>query len=124
MAQNASFDNSHLYKNLKDAGLFTKEFPTIDTMQLAKIRYGHKLKTFNLKSLAKFFDVDLIQHHRALNDAKATAEIFIKMLKGILSEKVNNYQDINAAFIDEQAYQNAMSTHINILSKIKRGLKI
>ncbi|MGD9604990.1 MAG: PolC-type DNA polymerase III [Bacilli bacterium] len=123
VAQNASFDNSHLYKNLKDAKLFEKELPTIDTMQLARIRYGNKLKTFNLKSLSKFFDVDLKQHHRAINDAKATAEIFVKMLKGLFSEKIYNYQDINSSIIDERAFQNAMAMHINILSKNKKGTK-
>lgn len=123
VAQNASFDNSHLYKQLHDAHLFQKEYPTIDTMQLARIRYSQKLKTFNLKALAKFFDVDLKQHHRAINDAKATAEIFIKMLKGLLAEKITNYQDINSSIIDEQSFQNAIPTHINILSKNRIGTK-
>ncbi|MDD3106903.1 MAG: PolC-type DNA polymerase III, partial [Bacilli bacterium] len=123
VAHNATFDNSHLYKNLKNVGLYIKEFPTIDTMQLARIKYAGKLKSFNLKALARFFDVELLQHHRAVNDAKATAHIFMKMLKGLLSEKITNYQEINHSIIDEQAFQNAFATHINILSKNQVGTK-
>jgi len=36
-----------------------------------------------LKALAKEFNVDLIQHHRAINDARATAQIFLKMLNDL-----------------------------------------
>ena len=55
-----------IYINLRDLNLYDGELPTIDTMQLARIRYGNKLKTFNLKSLIKYFDVELTQHHRAI----------------------------------------------------------
>jgi len=123
VAHNATFDNSHLYKNLKDHNLFKKEYPTIDTLQLAKVRYGNKLKMFNLKALVKFFDVELTQHHRAIYDARATADVFLKMLRDLKSDQINNYNEINSTIIDEEAYSLAYPKHITILSKNKIGLK-
>ena len=123
VAHNATFDNSYLYKNLKDHQLFTGEFPTIDTMQLAKVRYGAKLKGFNLKAVAKFFDVELFQHHRAIYDAKTTADVFLKMLKDLFEDRIFNYQDINQTIDENEAFKLSYPTHITILSKNPTGIK-
>jgi len=123
VAHNASFDNSHLYRNLKDVGLYTGPIPSIDTMQLARVRYGDKLKTFNLKALTKFFDVELAQHHRAIYDAKATAEVFQKMLSELLEAGIANYSEINSVIKDEEAYIHAHPTHVVILAKNRTGIK-
>ncbi len=123
VAHNALFDNSHLYRNLKDYGLYKKDFPTIDTLQLARVRYGDKLKTFNLKALTKFFDVELVQHHRAIYDARATSGVFIKMLADLEAIKITNYKDINSIIDPNEVYKFAFPTHFNILVKNKVGLK-
>lgn len=123
VAHNATFDNSHLYRNLKDFGLYEGPIPTIDTMQLARVRYGDKLKTFNLKALTKYFDVELTQHHRAIYDAKATAEVFIRMLSELRELGINNYSQINSVIADEEAYQHAHPTHIVLLAKNRTGIK-
>lgn len=123
VAHNATFDNSHLYKNLKEFGLWEHDFPTIDTLQLARVRYGNKLKTFNLKALAKYFDVELLQHHRAIADAKSTAEIFLKMLKALFADGITDYGSINQSTINEETYQHAYATHLSILSRNRAGIK-
>lgn len=123
VAHNATFDNSHLYRNLRDFNLFEKEYPTIDTMQLARVRYGSKLKSFNLKAVSKYFDVELTQHHRAIYDAKATAEFFKKMLHDLQDDHINNYRDINKVIDNEEAYKLSFPTHITILAQNKKGLK-
>ena len=123
VAHNATFDNSHLYRNLKDHGLFKKEYPTLDTMQLARVRYGDKLKTFNLKSLTKFFDVELTQHHRAIYDAKATGNVFLKMLNDLDEINIKNYNQINSLIVDDEAFKLSYPTHFSILAKNKVGLK-
>ncbi len=117
VAHNATFDNSHLYRNLKDLGLYKGPIPTIDTLQLARVCYGDKLKRFNLKkSLTKFFDVELEQHHRAIYDAKATAGVFLKMLSHLKNRGIHNYNRINSVIVDEEAYQFAFPSHITLFS--------
>lgn len=122
VAHNATFDNSHLYRNLKDHGIF-KEYPTLDTLQLARVHYGNKLKTFNLKALTKFFDVELTQHHRAIYDAKATANVFLKMLNDLEEINITNYNQVNSLIDENEAYKFSYPTHITILAKNKVGLK-
>ena len=123
VAHNATFDNSHLYSNLKTLGLYEGPIPTIDTLQLAKVRYGNKLKKFNLKAVAKFFDVELEQHHRAIYDAKTTAYVFIKMLNDLLDAKIENYQDINSIIDGEAAFKLAYPSHLTIYARNLVGKK-
>lgn len=122
VAHNATFDNSHLYRNLKDLGLYKGIIPTIDTLQLARVCYGDKLKRFNLKALSKFFDVELEQHHRAIYDAKTTAGIFIKMLKHLKDRGISNYGQINSVILEEEAFKFAFPSHITMLAKNREGI--
>lgn len=123
VAHNATFDNSHLYRNLKDNNLYVGELPTIDTMQLARVYYGDKLKTFNLKALAKHFDVELTQHHRAIYDAKTLGNIFLKMLGDLEELGITNYNKINSLIDEEEAFKFAYPTHFTLLAKNRTGLK-
>ncbi|HHU56515.1 MAG TPA: PolC-type DNA polymerase III, partial [Acholeplasmataceae bacterium] len=123
VAHNASFDNSHLYENMKRLNIYDGIIPTIDTMQLARVRYGHKLKKFNLKAVAKYFDVDLTQHHRAIYDARATGLIFINMLNDLIDDGILNYQDINNTIDREEIYKLSYPSHFTILSKNEIGKK-
>lgn len=123
VAHNATFDNSHLYRNLRDYNLFKDDYPTIDTMQLARAHYSDRLKTFRLDSLAKLFDVELAQHHRAVYDARATANIFIKMLSDLKKINITNYNQINNLIDNEVVYKLIFPSHFNILAKNKAGLK-
>ena len=122
VAHNATFDNSHLYRNLSDQGIKGVSFPTIDTLQLARVCYGDKLKRFNLKAVSKYFDVELEQHHRAISDAKTTAYVFLKMLSNLREQKINNYNEINNVIVDSEAYKYAYPTHVTLLAKNREGL--
>ncbi|MDD3348717.1 MAG: PolC-type DNA polymerase III [Bacilli bacterium] len=122
VAHNATFDNSHLYENLKQLGILYSVLPTIDTLQFARIYYGDKLKKFSLNYVAKLFGVDLEQHHRAIYDAKATTEIFLKMLKGLFDSKIYNYNQINEMINPEEAFKHAIPTHLTLLVKNRQGL--
>ncbi len=122
VAHNASFDNSHIYANLKRLGIYEKQYPTIDTLQLLMVRYGDKLKRYNLAAMAKFFDVELEQHHRAIYDAEATAKSFIKMLNDLLDNNITNYNQINS-LIHEEVYKLVHPRHFCILAKNEIGKK-
>ncbi|MDY0063740.1 MAG: PolC-type DNA polymerase III [Bacilli bacterium] len=124
VAHNANFDNSFLYHYLNVLGIYHGTFPTIDTLPLAKVKYGHKLKTFNLKAVAKFFDVDLEQHHRAIYDAKTTANVFIKMLNDIYdNNEIDNYNQLNQLIQQNEVYKLDYPYHITVLVKNKTGKK-
>ena len=123
VAHNATFDNAYLYENMRRLGLFSKPFPTIDTLQLSRVAYGTKLKRFNLKAVAKYFDVDLEQHHRAIYDAKTTGYIFLKMLRDLLERGITTYEEINLIIDTEEVFSYTFPTHITILSKNKKGQK-
>ena len=75
VAHNATFDTAFIKKNCDDLNL---EFDNtvMDTVPLARFLYP-ELKRVKLNLVAKHLGVSLDNHHRAVDDAKATAEIFI-----------------------------------------------
>ena len=52
----------------------------IDTVALAKQVLGDKVKNYKLSTLADYFNIEF-NHHRALDDAEATAKILIELSK-------------------------------------------
>ena len=94
VAHNATFDNSHIYSNLRKIGLYKGSYPTIDTLQLFRLRYGKGQKKFGLDAMVKYFDITLVQHHRAVHDAKATALCFVAMVNDLLDHGFKNYNQI------------------------------
>ena len=123
VAHNATFDNSHITAELKRQGLYTKPLPTIDTLQLFRIRYGSQNKKFGLDAMVKFFDIILVQHHRAVHDAKATTLCFMKMLYDLQDANIKNYKDINSIITEEEAYKYIHPSHITLLAKNEVGKK-
>ena len=77
VAHNASFDTSFIRYNAEQLGI---EFPPtyVDTVGLARFLLPH-LGRFKLDTVAKELHVSLENHHRAVDDAGATAEIFCQV---------------------------------------------
>lgn len=123
VAHNAHFDTSHLYAQMKRLGLYQKDFPCLDTLQLARVLYNEKIKRFNLAAVAKELKVELVEHHRALSDAKTTANIFLKMLGDLADLGITNYGDVNQIINPNEAFKFVIPAHINLLVKNKTGLK-
>ena len=121
VAHNADFDMSHLENAYDKYGLGECLNPVIDTLEYARNRFGDELKTFNLKSLSKFFKVNLVQHHRAIYDAKATAEIFVNLLRDMDSLGITCHNQINS--LVGNAYKHHIPKHITLLAKNEAGLK-
>jgi len=80
VAHNATFDMGFLNVGFQKIGLERAKNPVIDTLELARFLYP-ELKNHRLNTLAKRFDVELTQHHRAIYDAEATGYLLLKMLK-------------------------------------------
>ena len=65
---------------IKKLAMEKAENPVIDTLELARFLYP-EMKNHRLNTLAKKFDIELTQHHRAIYDAEATGYLLLKMLK-------------------------------------------
>ncbi len=126
VAHNAPFDMAHLENALKNQGLYDGPYPVVDTLQIARQVYADKLKRFNLKAVAKLFKVELTQHHRAIYDTRATANIFLNMLGDFSRKNITTFDElknIEDALEGVSRYKNARAGHLSVLVKNKTGLK-
>lgn len=82
VAHNLPFDFAFLRNWGFWCGVPFDEFKdnAIDTVALAKQILGNKVENYKLSTLAKHFNIEF-NHHRALDDAEATAKILIELSK-------------------------------------------
>jgi len=122
VAHNAEFDLGHVVENARRAGIETLDPPTIDTLMLAKALWPERQR-YSLDNLCKFLKVTLNGHHRAINDAKATAEIFLHMLKELKNRSINRFSQLELAIDRANAYRYPYPHHVNFIVKKQEGLK-
>ncbi len=82
VGHNLAFDWMHLKKSLEQCGLTANYYyKGLDTFSLAwqQLRSDPKFKRFSLSELAPHFGVNQGTAHRALDDARTTYGIFIKL---------------------------------------------
>lgn len=94
VAHNARFDTSFIKKFAKDMGL-TVDHSILDTMTMGHILCP-ELGKYTLDRICKHLGVKLENHHRAVDDAAATAEIFRRFLSMLKEKGVSNLDDLNA----------------------------
>ena len=117
VAHNALFDIGHLRARAEECQL-EFNFPyVIDTLNFSRYFYQDSLKRFNLKALAKHFNIKQTQHHRADDDAFVTAQIWIMMMHHLQNLKILNYQSINQAIDMSVAHQMSRPMHVNLYVK-------
>lgn len=116
VAHNASFDTGFIKEFAKNLGLKCDN-TIMDTMTLAHILIP-ELGKYTLDRLCKQFNVSLEHHHRACDDAAATAEIFIKMLDMIHKRDVHTISELNImGSASPEAIKKAKTYHGIILVK-------
>ena len=93
VAHNASFDMSFIIENSKRQG-FSTDYTYVDTMVISRVLLPSQNK-HTLDALCKVFNVSLENHHRAVDDAEATAHIFLKFMDMLKEEKVTTLQELN-----------------------------
>lgn len=115
VAHNASFDVSFIEQNCRYQDI-QPDFTSVDTVAMARILLP-TLSKYKLNVVANALHISLENHHRAVDDAGATAEIFVKfveMLKdrGIYDlAKLNQFGENNA-----DAVRKLPSYHVIILA--------
>lgn len=80
VAHNADFDWAFLNSHLRRMSRAELANPYLCTFKMAKAVHPN-LARYGLGSLTEVFGVELPQAHRAIHDARATAQLFIKFLK-------------------------------------------
>ena len=93
VAHNASFDMSFIEENCRRLGI-EKEFTAVDTVGLARVLLP-ALNRFKLDTVAKALGVSLQNHHRAVDDAGCTAEIFEKFINMLRERDIDNLDQVN-----------------------------
>ncbi len=93
VAHNASFDTSFIRKKSEMLGIQT-DFTVVDTVGMARMLIPD-LNNYKLHTVAKALGVSLENHHRAVDDAGATAEIFVKLLPKLTELGVRVLEDID-----------------------------
>ena len=93
VGHNVGFDIGFIRRFAADNGTEVRN-TVIDTLSLARTLYG-SLKNHKLDTVCAHLGVSLENHHRAVDDAMATAEIFIKMMEALKENGVFNVKDIN-----------------------------
>ena len=93
VAHNAGFDISFIKENARQQGL---EFnPTVlDTVSLARVLLPN-LNRFKLDTVAQELKINLANHHRAVDDAGATAEIFVRFIKMLKERDIFDLSQLN-----------------------------
>lgn len=122
VAHNASFDMGFLNMGYKKLNFGKAENPVIDTLELARFLYPD-MKNHRLNNLAKKFDVELVQHHRAIYDAETTGHLLMKMLKDANEKGIVNHNQLNDNMGKGKAFQRARPYHCTLLAQTQEGLK-
>ncbi|MEG0565177.1 MAG: exonuclease domain-containing protein, partial [Hungatella sp.] len=116
VAHNASFDISFIAHNAQELGL---EFdPTVlDTVSLAR-HLLPQLSRYKLDTVAKALNISLANHHRAVDDAGATAEIFLAFIKTLKERGIDNVDQLNGlSDMTSDMIKKLPTYHIIILAK-------
>ena len=93
VAHNADFDMSFIKHNCSALGLECEK-TVLDTVALSRVLLP-ALNRFKLDTVAKALNVSLAHHHRAVDDAACTAEIFVRLVEMLRNRGVETMEDLD-----------------------------
>ncbi|MEG2441162.1 MAG: PolC-type DNA polymerase III [Acetivibrio sp.] len=116
VAHNASFDVGFINNKAGRMGIKT-DFTVIDTVGMARCLLP-KLNKFKLHIVAKELGISLENHHRAVDDAQATAEIFLKFLEKLEEKEIHTLAQLSEfGKASKETIKKMPSHHAVILAK-------
>ena len=92
VAHNASFDTGFIRNKAEKLGL-SFDSTIVDTVGMARILLPG-LSKYKLNIVAKELGISLENHHRAVDDAEATAEIYVKFLQMLKEQGITTLAGI------------------------------
>ncbi len=93
VAHNAEFDMGFIRKNCEELGMECS-FTVVDTVAMARYLLPG-LNRFKLDTVAKELHISLKNHHRAVEDAECTAEIFVKFIQMLTERGIDDLDALN-----------------------------
>jgi DNA polymerase III subunit alpha, Gram-positive type len=121
VAHNANFDVTFIKTKAKNLGIEVDN-PVLDTLELSRHMYEN-LKNYKLDTVAQHLGVSLENHHRAVDDAKATAEIFLKSINKLKENGIEKVNEINSYLKNKVDIKKMPTYHVIILVKNQKGLR-
>lgn len=113
VAHNADFDMSFISANAEKQNLIFQ--PTIlDTVALARVLMPN-LGNYKLNNVAKHLDISLENHHRAIDDATCTGEIFIQFIKQLEKQDITHLGQLSQLTKISQQYIKKLPTYHGII---------
>ena len=120
VAHNASFDVGFVEQNCRYQDI-TPDFTSVDTVAMARILLP-TLSKYKLNVVAGALHISLENHHRAVDDAGATAEIFVRFLEMLKEKGIHDLAHLNHfGAQSKDMVRKLPSYHVIILAKNETG---
>lgn len=120
VAHNAGFDVGFIEQNCARLGR-SRTFTSVDTVGLARVLLP-TLSKYKLNIVAKALNISLENHHRAVDDAAATAEIYVKFIEMLKERGMTTLKEVNAfGDMNPDAIKKMPTYHAIILAKNEVG---
>ena len=118
VAHNAQFDIGFVRANADRLSVpFSPTY--IDTVEMSRGALPN-LQKHKLNIVAKELGISLEGHHRAVNDAEATAQIYMKLASAL---EIRTVDGLNDAYNENNTFKDKKYNHAVILAKDYTGLK-
>ena len=116
VAHNAEFDVSFIEANADRLG-YEHDFTVLDTVQMARMLLPG-LNRFKLNTVCKHLGIKQEHHHRAVDDARVTAEVFVRFVEMLEEQGVHTLEELNSkGSTSADLIKKAMTYHGIILVK-------
>ncbi len=102
VAHNADFDISCIRANAKRLNI-QWEMSYIDTVPLSRILLPGLFKT-KLDNVAKALNINLLNHHRAIDDATCTGEIYNKFIGMLAHQDIHTLGELNTKLTKDEKF--------------------
>ena len=116
VAHNADFDMGFIHANCLALG-YPCEYTYVDTVALSRFLLP-SLSKYKLDNVAKALGVSLEHHHRAVDDAECTAQIYVKFIDMLQERGFTTLDEINeGGMASDETIRKMPSYHCIVLAK-------
>ena len=116
VAHNAEFDMSFIKENCRRMGI-ERQFTVVDTLAMARSLLPD-LKNYKLDTVVEAVGGSLENHHRAVEDAESTADIFVKFVARLKDMGVKDLDTLNdMSQMSVNAIKKLKTYHVIILAQ-------
>ena len=120
VAHNADFDTGFIRRNCEVLGL-PYDYTYVDTLGIAR-SFLEGLKNYKLDTVVEAMGCTLANHHRAVDDAGATADVFVRFLERFKKKNIRDLDELNTySAMSVDAIKKLKTYHIILLAKNEIG---